>query len=189
MPMLSRENSERAVGRLATGELVEQVSQVFSVHPSTIYHLRNRLQATATTTDRPRSGRPRVTTPAHDRVIVRRHRRDPFLPAAETARTTMGTTGRQLSRWTVSRRLVTAGLHCRRPYQGAVLTPRPRQQRLQWVQAHVNWRNAQWRRVLFSDESRFVWIQRMAVSVCGVEARLATTTRTLWSVTPGEARM
>ena len=101
MPRRSSTNRERAIGRLQVGESVEQVSKALDVHPTTIYRLRNRFQATATTADRTRSGRPRGATPAHDRVIVRQHRRDPFLPAAETAHNTMGTTGRRLSRWTV----------------------------------------------------------------------------------------
>ncbi|XP_005105547.1 uncharacterized protein LOC101846520 [Aplysia californica] len=79
------ETEKELSGQLAAGESVGRVYQVFGVHPSTIYHLRNRLQTTATTADRPRNGRPRGTTPAHDCVNIRRHRRYPFLPAAETA--------------------------------------------------------------------------------------------------------
>ena len=155
MPRLSAENRERAIGRLQAGESTEHVARALGVHVSTIYRLWNRFQATASTADGPRTGRPRVTTPAQDRLIARQHRRDPWLPAAETARNTIGTTGGRLSNRTVRRRLRDAHLRCRRPCRRTILTPQHRHQRQQWAQAHVNWRNAQWRRVLFSDESRF----------------------------------
>ena len=56
---------------------------------------------------------------------------------------------------TVRRRLRSNNLRCRRPYKGPVLTQRHRQTRLQWTIHQRNWRNRQWRNVIFSDESRY----------------------------------
>ena len=155
MPRLSRHDRYRAIGQLEAGVSTREVANTFGVHISTIYRLSNRFQARNTTDDLPRTGRRRVTTAAQDRQIARHHLRDPYQSAADTARNTVGNHGRQISSRTVRRRLMTVGLHCRRPAQRPTLAVHHRQNRLQWAQNHVNWRNREWRRVLFSDESRF----------------------------------
>ncbi len=45
--------------------------------------------------------------------------------------------------------------HARRPHQGLDLTAVRRHNRLEWANAHIRWRLALWRGVLFTDESRF----------------------------------
>jgi len=78
---------------------------------------------------------PRATTLDQDRLIVRHHRREPWIPAKETTCNTIGTTGKCLCSRAVRRRLVAVGLHCKCPCQRAVLTPCHRLQRLQWAKA------------------------------------------------------
>jgi len=78
-----------------------------------------------------------------------------FTTATETARNTMGTHQRPISDDTVRRRLAATNLRCRLPARGPVLTQRHRQSRLQWAFQRRNWRNQQWRNVVFSDESRY----------------------------------
>ena len=107
------------------------------------------------TTDAPRSGRPRVTTPAQDRFIRLRHLRNRFLSAQSTVQALPG--NQRISRQTVRNRIHGAGLRAYRPYQGNVLTRRHRQARMLWAKQHQAWtlRN-RWRHVWFSDESRFL---------------------------------
>ena len=77
--------------------------------------------------------------------------------ATETAREVIGTHGRRVCPRTVRNRLREFDLRPRRPYVGPNLTPRRRQRRMQWLRAHApnRFRLADWRRVMFSDESRF----------------------------------
>ncbi|GFW17671.1 transposable element Tcb2 transposase [Trichonephila clavipes] len=75
------------------------------------------------------SGRPRGTTPADDRYIVLQARRN--------------------------RRLHGGGLFARRPVRCVPLTPAHRRRRFLWCREHRNWRDNEWGRVLFTDESRF----------------------------------
>ncbi|GFW34250.1 transposable element Tcb2 transposase [Trichonephila clavipes] len=101
------------------------------------------------------SGRPRGTTPADDRYIVlqaRRHRRQ---TAGEIARHTTQVTGRPISRFAVARRLHGGGLFARRPVRCVTLTPAHPRRRSLWCREHWNWRDNEWGRVLFTDESRF----------------------------------
>ncbi|GFW76464.1 HTH_Tnp_Tc3_2 domain-containing protein [Trichonephila clavipes] len=101
------------------------------------------------------SGRPRGTTPADDRYIVLQARRNRRQTAGEIARHTTQATGRPISRFTVARRLHGGGLFARRPVRCVPLTPAHRRRRSLWCREHRNWRDNEWGRVHFTDESRF----------------------------------
>ncbi|GFV68434.1 transposable element Tcb1 transposase [Trichonephila clavipes] len=73
----------------------------------------------------------------------------------EIARHTTQATGRPISRFTVARRLHGGGLFARRPVRCVPLTPAHRRRRSLWCREHRNWRDNEWGRVLFTDESRF----------------------------------
>ncbi|GFW67895.1 transposable element Tcb2 transposase [Trichonephila clavipes] len=64
-------------------------------------------------------------------------------------------TGRQVSRFTVARRLHKGGLFSRRPELCLPLKVDHRRHRLQWCRENKNWTTDQWSRVLFTNESRF----------------------------------
>ncbi|GFW40095.1 transposable element Tcb2 transposase [Trichonephila clavipes] len=101
------------------------------------------------------SGRPRGTTPADDQYIVLQARRNRRQTAGEIARHTTQATGRPISRFTVARRLHGGGLFARRPVRCVPLTPAHRRRRSLCCREHRNWRDNEWGRVLFTDESRF----------------------------------
>ncbi|GFW39521.1 transposable element Tcb1 transposase [Trichonephila clavipes] len=98
---------------------------------------------------------PRGTTPADDRYIVLQTRRNRWQTAGEIARHTTQATGRPITRFTVARRLHGGGLFARRPVRCVPLTPAHRRRRSLWSREHRNWRDNEWGRVLFTDESRF----------------------------------
>ncbi|GFV42980.1 transposable element Tcb1 transposase [Trichonephila clavipes] len=83
---------------------------------------------------------------------ARRNRRQ---TAGEIARHTTQATGRPISRFTMGRRLHGGGLFARRPVRCVPLTPAPRRRRSLWCLEHRKWRDNEWGRVLFTDESRF----------------------------------
>jgi transposase len=69
----------------------------FNVSRMTIYRLMIRLRDTCNTSDRSRSGRPRVTTLRQDRHIQCIHLRNRFVTAVHTARLTVGRTNVRIS--------------------------------------------------------------------------------------------
>lgn len=155
MPRLSPAERENALGRLQAGQSATEVAHALNVSPSTICRLWTRFQRTGSSADAPRSGRPRVTTPAQDRFIRLRHLRNRFLPASSTVQACAGV--RRISDQTVRNRLHAAGLRAYRPLRGNVLTGRHRQARLQWATQHRRWTLLNhWRHVWFSDESQFL---------------------------------
>ena len=72
------------------GQRQQQVALQFGVNVSTIEHLVRRLRDTGRVADRPRLGRPRVTTPRQDRAIHLSHLRNRHVTATETTLTTVG---------------------------------------------------------------------------------------------------
>ena len=137
---------------LRANATVAYVANHFGVSRVCINKLRYRLQATGSVNDRPRSGRPRVTTAAEDRHIRTMHLRNRFKTASETSREFR--VARRVSRDTVLRRLRTAGIFARRPVQRILLRPRHCLARLKWAQLHQRWTLRRWKDVVFSDESR-----------------------------------
>ncbi len=99
--------------------------------------------------------RPRVTTPAQDLLIQHLHLQDRLRPATRTAAATIGLHNQRISAQTVRNRLREAHLHARRPHRVSDLTAVRHRNWLEWANAHIRWRLALWRGVLFTDESRF----------------------------------
>ncbi|GFV69904.1 transposable element Tcb2 transposase [Trichonephila clavipes] len=122
---------------------------------SIVSRLWRQFQTTGTAIRGFSSGRPRGTTPADDRYIVLQARRNRWQTAGEIARHTTKATGRPISRFTVARRLHGGGLFARRPIRCVPLTPAHRRRRSLWCRENRNWRDNEWGRVLFTDQSRF----------------------------------
>ena len=157
MPRLAEASRERAIGMLDAGWTLRNVARAFGCCERTIRRLRQRVADTGSTKDRPRSGRPRVTSERTDRRIVREHIVDPFRSATATAAAPPGMNNARISYRTVIRRLRERDIRPHRAYVGVELTANRRANRLAWGRNHSNgqWRQGQWRRVVFSDESRF----------------------------------
>ncbi|GFW38408.1 transposable element Tcb1 transposase [Trichonephila clavipes] len=141
----------RIIGKLEEGRSVTSVAAEFGIAQRIV----SRHQTTGTALRGISSGRARGTTPADDRYIVLQARRNRRQTAGEIARHTTQVTGRLISCFTVARRLHGGGLFARRPVRCVPLTPAHRRRRSLWCREHRNWRDNEWGRVLFTDESRF----------------------------------
>ncbi|GFV87561.1 transposable element Tc3 transposase [Trichonephila clavipes] len=147
--------ASRIIGNLEEGHSVTSVAAEFGIAHSIVSRLWRQFQTTGTAIRGFSSGRPRGTTPADDRYIVLRARRNRRQTAGEIASHTTHATGRSLSHFTMARRLHGGGLFVRRPVRCVPLTPAYRRRRSLWCREHQNWRDNEWGRVLFTDESRF----------------------------------
>ena len=147
----------QAIALLMQGQRQQQGARHFGVHVSTIERLVRRLRKTGRVADRPRSGRPRVTSQRQDRAIRLAHLRNRHLTATETAVNTVGSQNRRIHPKTVRNRLREFGLRARRPNVDLPLNRARRARRMAWVTAQAPRRfpMRQWRRVFFTDESRF----------------------------------
>ncbi|GFY17750.1 transposable element Tcb2 transposase [Trichonephila clavipes] len=117
----------RIIGTLEEGRCMTSVAAEFGIAHSIVSRLWRQFQTTGTAIRGFSSGCPRGTTPADDRCI----------------------------RFNVARRLHGGGLFARRPVRCVPLTPAHRRRRSLGCREHRNWRDNEWGRVLFTDESRF----------------------------------
>ena len=105
MPRLSHLDKARAIGQLEARVPQHQVAANFGVSPSTISRLKIKYRETGDVKDRPRSGRPKVTTPQQDQYLrltaLRNRRMSSRLLQARLA----GHTGRRISDQTIRNRL------------------------------------------------------------------------------------
>uniref|UniRef100_A0A7I5ECG5 Paired domain-containing protein n=1 Tax=Haemonchus contortus TaxID=6289 RepID=A0A7I5ECG5_HAECO len=156
----SRSLTEEQLAAIARGSMQglthAQLSEQFGVSRSTITKAIGRIKARGGPTKRASTGRPRITTPADDRKIVRASRQDPRRTSSDIM-TEISTTVTPLpSQSTISRRLRDVGLHARRPEKKPLVSPKNRRARLGWACRHLHWTLDQWREVIWSDESKFV---------------------------------
>lgn len=114
-----------------------------------------RFEETGSYADRKRSGRPKKTTPATDRLIQRMSKRDRFKSVPNIRAEMNKSLPEPISDSTVNRRLHAAGLFGRVAVKKPLLRKQNKQKRLKWAKEHVNWTIEQWKKVLWSDESPF----------------------------------
>ena len=91
MPKVPAHLCECALGMLQGGMRTADVARAINCNVRTVRSLRQLYGETGRTADHPRSGKPRVTTPAQDRYIRTSHLRDRYRMATTTARVTPGT--------------------------------------------------------------------------------------------------
>ena len=118
MARLTEVQRGQAIALLMQGQTQRQVAMQFGVNVSTIKRLVRRLRETGRLADRPRTGRPRVTTRRQDRAIRLAHLCNRYVTATETANNTIGNHNRHIHPKTVRNRLREPGLRCRRPCVG-----------------------------------------------------------------------
>ncbi|GFT32818.1 transposable element Tc1 transposase [Trichonephila clavipes] len=106
----------RIIGKLEEGRSVTSGDAEFGIAHNIVSRLWRQFQTTGTAIRGFSSGPPRGTTPADDRYIVLQARRIRLQTAREIARHTTQATGRQISRFTVARRLHMWSV-CMKPYE------------------------------------------------------------------------
>ncbi|GFT68356.1 transposable element Tcb1 transposase [Trichonephila clavipes] len=99
------------------------------------------------------SGATRKTMRREDRRIVRQALVDPTATRSKIR----ADVGVAIVPQTISRHLAEANLKSKCPFRALPLTPEHRQLRLQWYQARSMWNVTDWQKVVFRDETRFVW--------------------------------
>jgi transposase len=171
----------QAVGMHNGGFSHRTVEDHFRVNHSIIVRLMQRFRQTGDVTDRPRAGRPRKTTPRVDRLISIRARQLPFSTAG-ALRGNLAFGGHINTRTII--KLHHQRMRARRPIKRPQLTLRHRHARFDWSHDHLGWTIRTWRRVHWSDESRFCYALPMVVQGFGANETLHFRTTTFWAQLP-----
>ena len=137
-----------------TGMSCREIGRQLNINHTVISRLIAKHGQTNEVKDRPRSGRPKKTTARDDRALVRLVRRSPFTNSRVLSQ--QWETRNRVSMSTVKRRLYAAGMKARRPVRRPLLTAHHKEERLRWCNERRHWNMRSWRRVHWSDESRFL---------------------------------
>ena len=144
--------SYRAVGMWEAGMSRVAVSNSLRVPRSTVGFWVQKFQRFGSLDRLTVEGRPRVTSRRADRRLKRLCRRGRFMTSTEL----LQSWDEDVSPQTVRNRLHHFGLRSRRPAVCPLLSPCHRSARLAWAMARCHFREAQWSRIIFTDESRFL---------------------------------
>ena len=135
------------------GHSEQLISQKMKKSKTAVHNAMAKFRNTGTYTTAKKSGRPRKTTPRDDHAIRRIVVRSP-MSSASKIRSSLLAKGTDISRRTVSRRLVDDfDLKAHKPAHKPRLTQAMKSNRLAFAKKHVKWTIQQWQQVLFSDES------------------------------------
>ena len=152
---------------LTPGQEQRKVARAHNVSKSVIQRLWARYLDTGYAVRRPGSGRLRATSARNDRSMVVMAKPSRFDSAVTLNRDFARATNVTVSVKTYRNRLRETGLRARRPAICVPLTPRHRVNRLAFARDHPHLRLPQYRHILFTDESKFVWILTMVADVSG----------------------
>jgi transposase len=142
------------IGMHTTGMSFKAIGRQMGYHYTVVSRLVRKHTQTNNVKDLPRSGRPRVTSDRDDRALQRLVRRMPFATSPVLKQHWLP--NRRLSTRTVRNRLKSAGLKSRRVIKRPLLADRHRRTRLAWCLARRGWNLRTWRKIHWSDESRFL---------------------------------
>jgi len=132
-----------------------EVARKLGVSQSAISRAKKRAEESGNLTSRPRSGRPRVTTPRTDNKIHLEIKKNPFLTSTRLQLDLLETS--RVSRQTIRRRLKDEfGLPARKPVKKPHLTAFQMKRRHNFAKKYAKWTKQQWKKVIFSDESMIV---------------------------------
>ncbi|HXS15321.1 MAG TPA: transposase [Candidatus Saccharimonadales bacterium] len=153
---LTDEQRAEAYGMWKKCGSVKEVAREIKCEPKTIREIIKKRKETGSVKDRPRSGRPRKTSRREDRAIYYASLKDRFSTATKAARQMkLAPMGKKVSRWLVANRRNEFDLNGRVARKKPLLTEAQVRRRKQWALDHKDWREEEWKRVVFSDESPF----------------------------------
>lgn len=152
--VLTPEQITRALALVEDGSSQRYAARVLNVAETTLRDALRRYRETGSLSRRSGQGRPRATNRTDDRFVQLYSVRNRGSNAVEMSQRLRAVRGVQVSAETV-RRLAEYGLAPYRLVRGPLLTAQHRRERLQFAHEHLEWTEAEWGNVLFTDESRF----------------------------------
>ena len=154
-PTVNIENQSAINMLRGEGCSVRDIANNLKISWSTVMYTIQRFRNTGANKDKNRSGRPRCTSKAEDQSIVLRSKRNRRLTAPEIQAQFNARHSKDISLNTIKQHLRSANLWGKVAVRKPLLRPINKQKRLKWAKEHQNWTVEDWKRVLWTDESKF----------------------------------
>jgi len=132
-----------------------EISTRIGFSQSAVSKFLRKYRSTKTISRKSDSGMKRKTTPAEEPLLKRISLKDRFKTAVDVRSEFISQTQNNISVETIRRRLRENNLIACTPAKKPLLTRKMRQARLKWARKYENWTVINWRKVMFSDESKF----------------------------------
>lgn len=156
MRKLDKTKTDEAANLLSQGCSLRSVANKVGIHYSTVSRLRENLRRCGQDVENGQSGRPRLFNSRQERNYIRMVATGRCSTAVQLQRTITGELGNHaVSVATCKRILNRAGFHGRRKLKKPLLSKTHRKQRFAFAKSHRKWRLTHWKRVVWSDESKF----------------------------------
>jgi transposase len=139
LTLLDEGNSASHIAEI-TGRALSTVSRIHSTHCSSL--------------SKPSGGRPRKLSPSDIHYSIRQITSQKAEHATEVTKTLRAMTGESISVKTVRRALKKAGMRAVVKRKRPLLTKRHRKARMDFALAHKDWTLEDWKRVVWSDETK-----------------------------------
>ena len=149
--MISDFTTGRAIGMLECGKSFSHVARKLRVSRQIVARWWTQFLQSETVVKRTSSGRSPKTSRRSNRLLVRIVRGNRLVSSTSLLRLW----NERVSRWTVRRRLNEAGFSQFRCPIKPLLSEANREARYRWAQNHVFWTEERFRKVVWTDESRF----------------------------------
>lgn len=151
MKSITENQREQIIGLLNSGETIREVSRRVKVGVATVSRVGNHY---CSARNRQKGGRPAVLTEADKRYCVRQVTKGGVDNAVKVKRALETDLGIQVSASTVRRALRGAGLGAMTKPRKPLISAKNARKRLAWCKAHADWTVDDWRRVVWSDETK-----------------------------------
>lgn len=155
MPSLAPEKRARILVLLEEKYSAREIARREGVSHSTVTDIRKRWQQTQSYQDAHRTGRPRAISERGERRIAQLVTSGQCRTAADAQQLLREYGEAAVTTRTVRRIFKRSGLVARVKRRKPLLLERHRQARLSFAKKYAKWGPADWRRVIFSDESQF----------------------------------
>ncbi|CAK9824990.1 Transposable element Tc1 transposase [Anthophora retusa] len=152
---LSIETRALIVSHHSIGKSNREIAKLLKLNRRTVDYNVKKYEDTGSLSNKKRSGRPKITTPAEDRAITIISKRNRRKTAPEITAEINASRPEPVSLTTVKRRLRKAGLHGRIAMRKPLLRKQNKAKRLAWARSHKDWVLEDWKKVLWTDESKF----------------------------------
>lgn len=151
MPRISNSIRQRIVEDVLTGKSYREVANQFQCSHSAVQKLYNKFLKTSSIENLLKTGRPKTTSPRENRKLIRLSRINPKW-TSKKLKANWGC-GNMVSVSTVKRILNRAKLFGRVAARKPLLSMVHKNKRLSWCKSYDGWSNADWNKIIFTDES------------------------------------
>lgn len=149
-PQLSLELRGRIVGMAQANKTSREIGEELGIPHTTVAYAIRRFKENGSNNDRPRSGRPALLTERSKNLLGRVTKTNRFGALKDISNQLPV----EISRQTTKRALNERGLNHHVAAKKPLITVRNIQRRKDWCLRFSNWSDEEWRKVIWSDESR-----------------------------------